>query len=133
MEGPGVRFIAEELAPLEGRLITSAEGSSRIEYGKVTGQRLRKVHCIGKLLFLRFSRVSLRIHFLMWGRYRQNDPAEGKRPRLTLQFDNGARLDFYTTAVMLLENREVERLHNPSLDPMDARWDVERSLDRARE
>jgi len=133
MEGPGVRFIAEGLAPLAGRIVTSAGGSSRIDYGKVTGQRLQRVHCIGKLLFLRFPRVSIRIHFLMWGRYRLNDPAEGKRPRLTLQFEDGTRLDWYTTAVVLLENPEVDRLHDPALDPMDERWDAERSLARARE
>ncbi|MDD1654161.1 MAG: hypothetical protein LUO91_00435, partial [Methanomicrobiales archaeon] len=115
MEGPGVRFMAEMLAPLEGRPVILAEGSSRIDYGKITGQRLRKVHCIGKLLFFRFPRVSIRIHFLMWGRYRLNDPAEGKRPRLTLQFDNGTRLDFYTTAVVLLANPEADRLHDPAL------------------
>jgi endonuclease VIII len=132
MEGPGVRMIVEQLGPLAGRMVTSAGGSSRIDYGKITGQRLRQVHCIGKLLFLRFPRVSIRIHFLMWGRYRLDDPVEGKSPRLTLQFENGSRLDFYTTAVTLLSNAEVARLHDPALDPMDEHWDEEYSLARAR-
>jgi endonuclease-8 len=133
MEGPGVRMIVEELAPLAGRMVTSAGGSSGIDYRKITEQRLRKVHCIGKLLFLRFPRISIRIHFLMWGRYRFNDPVEGKSPRLTLHFDDESRMDFYTTAVTLLTNPEVARLHDLALDPMDEGWDKEYSLARARE
>jgi endonuclease-8 len=133
MEGPGVRMIAEELAPLAGRTVAQAEGSSRIDYGRITGQRLQRVHCIGKLLFLEFPEVSLRIHFLMWGRYRLNDPVEGKRPRLTLQFDDGSRLDFSTTAVALLQNEDVARLHDSTLDPMDECWDEDRAVARARE
>jgi endonuclease-8 len=107
MEGPGVRLIVEELAPLTGRTVAHAGGSSRIDYGRITGRRLQRVHCTGKLLFLEFPDVSLRIHFLMWGRYRLNDPMEGKAPRLTLTFDDGSRLDFYTTAVIMMANREV--------------------------
>ncbi|MDD1658440.1 MAG: hypothetical protein LUQ41_08305 [Methanomicrobiales archaeon] len=128
MEGPGVRMMVEELAPLAGRMVASAGGSSRIDYGSITGQHLQRVHCTGKLLFLRFPQVSIRIHFLMWGRYRLNDPVEGKKPRLTLRFDDGSRLDFYTTAVVLLENPDVARLHDPTLDPMDEHWDEDRAV-----
>ena len=133
MEGPGVRMMVEELAPFTGRRVVSAGGSGRIDHAGITGQDLLSVHCIGKILFIGFPRVSLRIHFLMWGRYRVNDPVEGKVPRLTLQFGDGSQLDFYTTAVRLLHNGEVARLHDPALDPMDDRWDEGRSLARARE
>ncbi|MDD1660419.1 MAG: hypothetical protein LUQ62_04345 [Methanomicrobiales archaeon] len=133
MEGPGVRRIVEELAHLTGRTVTAAEGSRRIDYGRITGQRLQRVHCIGKLLFLEFPEVSLRIHFLMWGRYRLNDPVEGKSPRLTLRFDDGSRLDLYTTAVTMLANREVAQLHDPARDVMDDRWDEDRAIELARE
>ena len=132
MEGPGVRMMVEELAPFAGRMVISAEGSSRIDYGRISGQRLQRVHCIGKLLFLEFPEVSLRIHFLMWGRYRLNDPVDGKIPRLTLRFGDGSRLDFYTTAVLLLPNEEAVRHHDPSLDVMDGRWDGDRAVALAR-
>jgi endonuclease-8 len=133
MEGPGVRLIVEELAPLTGRTVTHAGGSSRIDFARITGQRLQRVHCTGKLLFLEFPEVSFRIHFLMWGRYRLNDPMEGKSPRLTLTFDDGSRLDFYTTAVIMMANREVAQLHDPALDVMDDRWDEDRAVTLARE
>ncbi len=127
MEGPGVRAIAGRLAPLVGRWLTSFEGRSRFPLEGLTGVPLTRVYPVGKLLFLAFPPGTLRVHFLMWGRYRLDEEIQGKSPKLTLTFDDGSTLRFYASAISLLSPEEAA-LHDPSLDPMDPGWDLEKAV-----
>lgn len=127
MEGPGVRTIADRLAPLTGKRVTAVEGKSRFPLGKIAGKPLERIYPVGKLLFLRFPACTLRIHFLMWGRYRLNGEIRGKVPKLTLSFEDGAVLRIYASAIALIGNGEAEHACDPALDPMDPAWDRERA------
>jgi endonuclease-8 len=127
MEGPGVRTIADRLAPLAGKRLMEIDGRSRFALGKLPGEPLESIFPIGKLLFLRFPAGTLRIHFLMWGRYRLNGEIAGKIPKLTLIFDDGSALRIYASAIALLANAEVKGAYDPTLDPMDPSWDRERA------
>jgi endonuclease-8 len=128
MEGPGVRTIADRLSPLVGRRVVSIDGRSRFPLGKIKEKTVERIYPVGKLLFLRFPECTLRVHFLMWGRYRLNGEISGKVPKLSLSFDDGSVLRIYASAIALLRNGEVERAYDPSLDPMDSAWDVERAV-----
>ena len=128
MEGPGVRTIADRLAPLAGKRVTAVEGRSRFPLGKIAGKPVERIYPVGKLLFLRFPECTLRVHFLMWGRYRLNGEIPGKVPKLTITFDDGSNLRFYASAIALLSSDEADRLYDPSLDPMDIAWDVKRAI-----
>ena len=128
MEGPGVRTIADRLAPLAGRRVTAIDGRSRFPLGTITGMPLERIQPFGKLLLLRFPDHTLRVHFLMWGRYRLNGEIPGKVPRLTLSFDDGSVLRIYASAIALLGNGEVDGAYDPSLDPMDPAWDPARAV-----
>ena len=127
MEGPGVRTIADRLAPLAGKRVISLEGRSRFPLGRITGNPVERVYPVGKLLFLRFPACTLRVHFLMWGRFRLNGEIPGKVPKLTLSFEDGSVLRFYASAIALLGNREAEEAYDPTLDPMDPAWDQARA------
>jgi endonuclease-8 len=128
MEGPGVRTIARRLAPITGKRVTAFDGRSRFPLARLTGEPVERVSPFGKLLFLRFPACSLRIHFLMWGRYRLNGEIPGKVPKLALSFDDGSVLRIYASAIALLGNSEVEQAYDPTLDPMDPAWDMGRAL-----
>jgi endonuclease-8 len=128
MEGPGVRTIADRLAPLVGKVVTSVGGRSRFPVGKLAGSPVARVYPLGKLLFLEFPEQTLRVHFLMWGRYRLNGEIPGKVPKLVLSFDDGSVLRFYASAIALIPNDEVPVLYDSSLDPMNEGWDMGRAV-----
>jgi endonuclease-8 len=127
MEGPGVRTIADRLAPLAGKRVTAIDGKSRFPLGKIPGEPVERIYPVGKLLFIRFPACTLRVHFLMWGRYRLNGEIPGKVPKLALSFEGGSVLRIYASAIALLTNGEVEEAYDPSLDPMDPAWDPGRA------
>jgi endonuclease-8 len=128
MEGPGVRTIVDRLSPLLGRRVISTEGKSRFPLERIIGEAVTRIYPIGKLLFLEVPPCTLRVHFLMWGRYRLNREIAGKVPKLILTFDDGSLLRFYASAIALLSSDEVRRIYDSSLDPMDVAWDMERAV-----
>jgi endonuclease-8 len=128
MEGPGVRTIVDRLSPLLGRRVISTEGKSRFPLERIIGEAVTRIYPIGKLLFLEVPPCTLRVHFLMWGRYRLNREIAGKVPKLILTFDDGSLLRFYASAIALLSSDEVRRVYDSSLDPMDVAWDMERAV-----
>jgi endonuclease-8 len=127
MEGPGTRTIADKLAPLAGKRVISVDGKSRFPLAKLVGGPVTRIYPVGKILFLEVPPCTLRVHFLMWGRYRLNGEIAGKVPRLTITFDDGSTLRFYASAIALLPSDKAGRLYDPSLDPMDPAWDAERA------
>jgi endonuclease-8 len=128
MEGPGVRTIVDGLGPLRGRKVIAIEGKSRFPLEKIIGGSITRIYPVGKLLFLEVLPCALRVHFLMWGRFRLNGEITGKVPRLILSFDDGSILRFYATAIALLSSDEVARLYDHTLDPMDDAWDPEKAV-----
>jgi endonuclease-8 len=128
MEGPGIRTIVNTLSLLIGKTIVSTEGKSRFPLERVTGRAVTRIYPVGKLLFLEVPPCALRVHFLMWGRFRLNGEITGKVPKLTLSFEDGSVLRFYASAIALLRSDDVERLYDRSLDPMDDDWDRERAI-----
>jgi endonuclease-8 len=128
MEGPGVRTIVDRLAPLMGKKVVTVTGKSRFPLERIIGGSVARIYPVGKLLFLKIPPCTLRVHFLMWGRYRLNGEIPGKVPKLTITFHDGSVLRFYASAIALLDSGEVERLSDPSLDPMDDAWDHERAI-----
>jgi endonuclease-8 len=128
MEGPGVHTIADRLLPLVGKGVISLDGRSRFPLERLIGGCITRIYPIGKLLFLEFHEFTLRVHFLMWGRYRLNGDIPGKIPKLTMNFDDGSTLRFYASAIALLPSDRIPALHDPALDPMDDAWDRDRAL-----
>jgi endonuclease-8 len=92
---------------------------------KLVGGSVTRIYPVGKHLFLEVPPCTLRVHFLMWGRYRLNGEIDGKVPKLCITFEDGSTLRFYASAIALLASDEAGRLYDPSLDPMDAAWDRE--------
>ena len=127
MEGPGVHAIAARLSPLAGRRVAGSIGRSRFPLGRLDGGTVARVRAVGKLLFIEVPPCTLRIHFLMWGRYRLEGEIPGKTPKLAISFDDGSTLRLYATAIALFPSNAPDVLPDPTLDPLDAGWDLERA------
>ncbi len=126
MEGPSVRVAADQLQRFAGSTIISASGNARIDMARVKGT-VHRVYSVGKNLFFRLDGHSLKLHFLMYGRYRVDKPKDAPAPRLVLQMDAGT-FYFYNGSVMLLPNRDVDTKYDETLDILNATFDKQKVL-----
>jgi endonuclease-8 len=121
-EGPSIVILKEQAAGFAGRKILSAEGNSKIEKTRLVNQRIVALRSWGKHFLIEFPGFALRVHFLMFGTYRINERKDGP-PRLSLGFDRGDELNFYTCSVRYIEG-SLDDVYDWRIDVMSDRWDA---------
>jgi endonuclease-8 len=121
-EGPSLVIAREELQRFAGKKIVRASGSASIEMERLVGKKIKKVASWGKHLLLLFNDFTIRVHFLMFGKYMINASREIK-PRLSLEFVNREKLNFYTSAVRIIEE-PLDEVYDWSADIMAEKWDT---------
>jgi endonuclease VIII len=122
MEGPSLVILKEELQKFKRKTILEASGLSKIDYSKITGKKIRAFRAWGKHFLIQLKDVSIRIHFLMFGSYRVNE-RKSTKPRLSLLLENNEEINFYTTAVRLIED-DLDDVYDWSVDVMNDKWDA---------
>jgi endonuclease-8 len=125
MEGPSLVILKEELKPFTGRTISESTGSARIDHSRLSGKKIKSFKSWGKHFLIEFRDFSIRIHFLMFGSYRINERKDAK-PRLQIRFENGDEINFYTTAVMVIEEA-LDVVYDWSADVMSDAWDPKKA------
>jgi endonuclease VIII len=119
MEGPSLILLSEEVAFLKGREITSVTTTAGIDPADICKQSVKNFLSHGKHFLIVLDRVTIRIHFLMFGSYRINEEKE-RLPKLSLKFGSDV-LNFYACAVKLLYE-DVELLYDWTIDVMSPLW-----------
>jgi endonuclease VIII len=125
MEGPSLIILKEEVKSFVGKKITEAFGLSKIDYERLVGLKIKSFKSWGKHFLIEFKDFSIRIHFLMFGSYRINERKE-TNPRLHLAFVDETELNFYTTAVTVIDEPLDER-YDWSADVMSDFWDPKKA------
>lgn len=125
MEGPSLVILKEELRPFRGKSVAEASGSSKLDYERITGQKIKAFRSWGKHFLIEFRTFSLRIHFLMFGSYRINERKDAK-PRLTLRFNDETEINFYATAIIEIEE-PLDDVYDWSTDVMSDSWDPQKA------
>jgi endonuclease-8 len=120
MEGPSLVILKEELKRFAGKKITMASGQSKIDYEKITGRKIISFKSWGKHFLIVFKDFTIRIHFLMFGSYRINERKPAP-PRLSFVFENDEELNFYTTAVTVIEE-DLDERYDWSADVLNDLW-----------
>ena len=123
MEGPSLKILVDELAPLVRKRISSARGSASLPYDAFKGKVLRAATSWGKLLLLQIGDDWLKIHFLMFGSYAIDKEKIGRDPRFSLAFSGGREFNVYTSAVSLLAQTPSD-LYDQRLDVLGDAWDA---------
>ena len=126
MEGPSLVLAREEFRPFLKRKILRATGTASIPLAKIQGSHLLKVESWGKHFLLTFPAFTLRIHFLMFGSYRIDDPRENRVPKLCLDYGD-SKIYFYSCAIKVLDPR-WRKTYDWSIDLMNPKWDAKRAL-----
>jgi endonuclease VIII len=128
MEGPSLVILKEELAAFKGKKVADASGQSKIDYERIKGQKIKSFKSWGKHFLIEFKTFSLRIHFLMFGSYRINEQKDAK-PRLHLVFEDESEINFYTTAVLELEE-PLDDIYDWEADVMNDNWNAAKARRR---
>lgn len=120
-EGPSLVILRDEAARFRRRTVRRVEGNSSLDLQRMHGRRVVTVRSWGKHFLLEFTDFSLRVHMLMFGSYRIDDPKPDKPPRLALHFDNGT-LYFYSSSVKYVEGPLADT-YDWHGDVMSPDWD----------
>ena len=126
-EGPSIVILKELIAPLklEGAPVLAVEGNTRIDKERMRNQRVVAFKSWGKHFLICFETFALRIHFMMFGSYRINEP-KPVPARLSLSFEKG-ELHFYNCSLQYVEG-DLEDSYDWTADVLSATWDSAAAL-----
>lgn len=130
-EGPSLFILREDLQPFEGKRVLRVSGNSRLPIDAIGGKTLRRVRTWGKQLLLEFDPFTVRIHFLLYGRW-LIDERKDATPRLSLGFARGREVNFYACSVRFL-TEPLDELYDWSGDVMSDTWDAAQARRKLRE
>ena len=116
-EGPSIVLLRKQVARFEGLKILRAR-ARRDRLTRLAGRK-SPVRIWGKHFLIELPKVSVRVHFLMFGSY-TIDSRKERQPRLQLAFRKG-EINLYSCAVQLLEG-PLDEAYDWRSDVSDA-WD----------
>jgi endonuclease-8 len=120
-EGPSIVILKELIAPFKGKSIISAKGNAKIDMELLTKKKILDLRSWGKQFFICLHKVTIRIHFLMFGSYSVDTQTKpDKSLRLGIFFKTGS-IYFYTCSVRLIHD-DLDALYDWEADVMSDLW-----------
>ncbi|MDB5197230.1 MAG: Endonuclease-8 [Flaviaesturariibacter sp.] len=120
-EGPSLVILKEEVQAFKGKKIIAVSGNSKQDIKRLEGQKIIDFKTWGKHFLVCFKGFTVKIHFMLFGKYTINERREGP-VRMGLQFEKG-ELNFYTVSVQFIEE-PLEEVYDWSADVMNETWDA---------
>jgi endonuclease-8 len=121
-EGPTIVILCEEVAKFRGKVVGNVEGNTKlIDPTRMLKKKVLAFRSWGKHFLVQFSGFTLKVHFMLFGRYRVDERKENASPRLALGFANG-ELNLYACSVQYLEGAPGDHYDWRS-DVMAPEWD----------
>jgi endonuclease-8 len=129
-EGPSIVIAKEELKAFTGQKVIAASGLAKIDFDRLENQTITDIKSWGKHLLICFDGFTIRIHFMLFGKYLINERKE-TNPSLRLTFED-SELNFHTSSVKLLEGN-VNDHYDWSEDLMNDAWDTKKAAEKLKE
>src|SRR6478672_5902018 len=123
-EGPSIVILKEEVEKFKNKKVVSVAGNTRLDVGSLKGKTVRDFKSWGKHFLICFDRITVRIHFLLFGSYRINE-TKPTPPRLQLNFSNG-QCNFYACSVLLIEGA-LDEIYEWSAVVMNEAWNPKKA------
>jgi endonuclease-8 len=120
-EGPSIVILREETDKFVGQVVREVGGNSREDIQRMAGRRVRALCSWGKHFLVVFDDFFLRVHFMLYGRYRVDARKDNAAPRLSLRFDNG-ELNLYACSIKFVEG-DPDDTYDWRGDVMADAWD----------
>jgi endonuclease VIII len=121
-EGPTLVILRDLTQSFAGARIGKATGNAKIDKARLVGQRIVALRTWGKHFLIELDGFSVRIHFLMFGRW-CIDERKDIPPRLSLAFARKRELNFYNCAVRYIEG-DLDDEYDWRGDVMSDAWDA---------
>ena len=118
-EGPSLVILKEELQPFKGKKIIEVTGNSKENISQLKGRKIEDFKTWGKHFLICFKDITLRIHFMLFGKYSINE----KKPtpvRIGLQFIKG-EINFYNCSVRFIAE-PLDEVYDFTADVMNEEW-----------
>ena len=123
-EGPSLVILKEEVKSFNGKKIIAVSGNSKQAIHRLEGQKITDFKTWGKHFVISFKKFSVRIHFMLFGKYTINEKRDAV-PRMSLQFANG-EFNVYNCSVKFIEE-PLDEVYDWSADVMNDAWDSKRA------
>lgn len=123
-EGPSLVILKEEVQAFTGLKIIDVSGNSKENIQRLKGEKIIEFKTWGKHFLICCKDFTLRIHFLLFGKYTINDNRDAP-PRLSLTFASG-HINFYTCSVKFIDE-PLEDFYDWKADVMSDQWDEKRA------
>lgn len=119
-EGPSLIILKEELQSFKGKKVLEIYGNSKTDIQRLLNKKLVDIKSWGKHFLLCFPTFTVRIHFMLFGRYVINEHRD-KPVRLGLRFRNG-HVNFYACSVKFIEE-DLDEVYDWTGDVLNDNWD----------
>ena len=119
-EGPSIVILKEAVKQFKGRKVLSVDGNSKKDIQRLAGQKIIDFKSWGKHFLICFKKITVKIHFMLFGSYSINEKVERKLTRLGLHFKNG-EIYFYACSVQFIEE-DIDEIYDWSGDVMNPAW-----------
>lgn len=129
-EGPSLVILKEEVQAFKGKKILAVEGNSKLDIQRLQGQKILDFKTWGKHFLIEFKNFSVRIHFMLFGRYSVNERRD-KPVRLSLQFKNG-EINFYNCSVKFIEE-PLDEVYDWTADVLNDDWNPKSARKKLKE
>ncbi len=132
-EGPSIVIFKKDLSRFKGKRVKEASGVSKtIEPARLKGKTITDLKSFGKHLLICFGdKLTLRIHFLMFGKY-AFDQTKAAPLRLHLGFAKDEEVNFYTCDLRYIEG-DLDDVYDWRGDIMSEAWDIPLALKKLKE
>jgi endonuclease VIII len=128
-EGPSIVIARDAIKKFKGKKILKVTGYGKLNKKLLLNKTIRDVGTWGKhLLIMLGSKLTIRVHFMLFGSYKINERSPKANAKLGLVFKDGEELNFYVSQIVLIEE-PLNEVYDWSGDIMSPKW----SLPRARE
>lgn len=129
-EGPSLVILKEELQSFKGKKIVTVAGNSKENIQQLAGEKIIDFKTWGKHFLICFKEVTLKIHFLLFGKYAINEKKPAP-PRLSFQFAKG-EINFYNCSVKFIVE-PLEEVYDFTADVMNEEWDPKAAKKKLKE
>ena len=129
-EGPSLVILKEELQPFKGKKIIEVTGNSKENISQLKGRKIEDFKTWGKHFLICFKDITLRIHFMLFGKYSINE----KKPtpvRIGLQFIKG-EINFYNCSVRFIAE-PLDEVYDFTADVMNEAWNPKAAKKKLKE
>ena len=128
-EGPSIVILRELVARFTGQVILRAEGNTKIDKDRLTGQPVDAFRSWGKHFLIELPDHDLSVHFLMFGSY-TIDERKPREARLSLGFADG-ELNLYSCAIREI-GQPLDEVYEWAADVMSDAWSPRAALRKLR-